>query len=102
MITLDDVKLHLRLDLEPDSEQDTQLEAMLAAAMDHVSDYLNRPVPWQDGAGNDVFPAAVRAAVLLIVGDLHENREAVVAGVTLARNPTADRLLHFHRIGLGV
>ncbi|MBV2207428.1 MAG: head-tail connector protein [Pseudomonas sp.] len=102
MITLEDVKSHLRLDLEADSELDPQLEAMLAAAMDHASQYLNRPVPWDDAEGKPVFPDSVRAAVLLIVGDLHENREGVVAGVSLARNPTVDRLLHFYRVGLGV
>ena len=42
MITLEDVKAHLRLDLEADSELDPQLEAMLATAMDHASQYLNR------------------------------------------------------------
>lgn len=102
MITLDDVKLHLRLDLEPDSELDAQLQAMLDAAMDHASQYLNRPVPWQDEDAAEVFPPSVRAAVLLIVGDLHENREGVVVGTIVARNPTVDRLLHFYRLGLGV
>lgn len=102
MITLNDVKLHLRLDLEPDSELDPQLEAMLAAAIDHASQYLNRPVPWLDEDGEEVFPASVRAWILLKVGDLHENREGVITGVSVARNPTEDRLLHFYRIGLGV
>lgn len=102
MITLEDVKAHLRLDLEADSELDPQLEAMLAAAMDHASQYLNRPVPWEDAEGELVFPDSVRAAVLLIVGDLHENREGVVTGTIVARNPTVDRLLHFYRVGLGV
>lgn len=102
MITLNDVKLHLRLDLEPGSELDPQLEAMLAAAIDHASQYLNRPVPWLDEEGEEVFPSSVRAAVLLIVGDLHENREGIITGTIVARNPTVDRLLHFYRIGLGV
>lgn len=102
MITLNDVKLHLRLDLEPDSELDPQLEAMIAAAIDHASQYLNRPVPWLDEDGELVFPSSVRAAVLLIVGDLHENREGMITGTIVARNPTVDRLLHFYRVGLGV
>ena len=48
MITLTDVKQHLRLDLNPDSETDPELQRMLDAAMDHVSQYLNRPVPWTE------------------------------------------------------
>lgn len=102
MITLNDVKLHLRLDLEPDPELDQQLQGMLDAAIDNASQYLNRPVPWLDENGEEVFPASVRAAILLIVGDLHENREGVVTGTIVARNPTVDRLLHFYRCGLGV
>jgi hypothetical protein len=103
MITLTDIKQHLRLDLNPDSETDPELQRMLDAAMDHVSQYLNRPVPWTDeSSSEDVFPASVQAAVLLIVGDLYENREAVVTGTIVARNPTVDRLLHMYRVGLGV
>ena len=49
-----------------------------------------------------MFPASVQAAVLLIVGDLYENREAVVTGTIVARNPTVDRLLHMYSVGLGV
>lgn len=102
MITLEDVKAHLRLDLEADSELDPQLEAMLAAAMDHASQYLNRPVPWEDAEGQPVFPASVRAALLLVIGDLYENREGAFVGVSRVDNPTVERLLHFHRVGLGV
>lgn len=102
LITLDEVKLHLRLDLNEDSELDPQLQAMLDAAIDHASQYLNRPIPWADDTSSDIFPASVRAAILLIVGDLHENREGLIVGTIVARNPAVDRLLHFYRLGLGV
>jgi hypothetical protein len=102
MITLPDVKAHLRLDPEPDSEIDPYLEGLLEAATDHASQYLGRPIPWEGEGSDDVFPASVRAAILLIVGDLHENREGVVTGTIVSVNPTAERLLHFYRVGLGV
>lgn len=102
IVSLEAVKAHLRLDPDPDSVVDAELEAMLAAAIDYVSNYLGRPVPWKDSQGEDVFPPSVRAAILLLVGDLHENREAVVTGTIVADNPTVHRLLHFYRVGLGV
>jgi hypothetical protein len=103
MITLTDIKQHLRLDLNPDSEADPELQRMLDAAMDHVSQYLNRPVPWTDeSSSEDVFPASVQAGVLLIVGDLYENREGATNGSVITANPTVERLLHMYRVGLGV
>ncbi|SDS03303.1 Phage gp6-like head-tail connector protein [Halopseudomonas litoralis] len=101
-ILLSDVKIHLRLDPEPDADTDRELEGMLAAAIDNASQYINRPIPWVDEQGNEVFPPSVRAAILLIVGDLHENREGIITGTIVARNPTVERLLHFYRVGLGV
>lgn len=44
------------------------------------------------GATAALVPAALRSALLLMVGDLFENREAQVAG-PLASNPTVDNLL---------
>ena len=103
MITLPDIKLHLRLDLDPDSETDPELQRLLDAAMDHASQYLNRPVPWTDDeSSEEVFPASVQAGVLLIIGDLYENREGATNGSVIAANPTVERLLHMYRIGLGV
>ena len=97
------LKWHLRLDPEPDTESDPQLEAILAAAIDHAEQYLGRPIPWSTDEASDVpVPASVRAAVLLIAADLHENREAQFVGVSVAENPAVHRLLHFYRVGLGV
>lgn len=101
--TLADLKWHLRLDAEPDTESDPQLEAILEAAVDHAEQYLGRSIPWLDENSSEVpVPPSVRAAVLLIAADLHENREAQFVGVSVADNPTAHRLLHFYRVGLGV
>lgn len=101
--TLPELKVHLRLDPEPDTENDSDLELKLAAAVDHASEYLGRPIPWMGADSSEVsVPASVRAAILLIAADLHENREAVVTGTIVADNPTVHRLLHFYRVGLGV
>lgn len=43
------------------------------------------------------LPGPLRAAVLLLLGDLYANREAVVAGSQLAENPTLDRLMFPYR-----
>jgi len=48
------------------------------------------------GAAADV-PAPIRAAALLIVGDLYRNREAA-SDVEILPNPTVDRLLSPYRI----
>lgn len=109
LIELEDIKRHLRLDLLPDSEADPELESMLDAAVDHASQLIGRSIPWHAPEGNivasepeTIFPSSVRAAILLIIGDLYENREGQVAGVTLDENPAVIRMLHFYRIGLGV
>lgn len=109
LIELQDIKRHLRLDPLPDSETDPELESMLDAAVDHASQLIGRPIPWEAAEGSAsssepelVFPPSVRAAILLIIGDLYENREGQVAGMTLEENPAVIRMLHFYRVGLGV
>tara|TARA_R110000765_G_scaffold213592_3_gene318643 strand:+ start:82 stop:426 length:345 start_codon:yes stop_codon:yes gene_type:complete len=109
LIELEDIKRHLRLDPAPDSETDPELESMLDAAVDHASQLIGRPIPWEVAEGSSsssdpdfIFPPSVRAAILLIIGDLYENREGQVAGVTLDENPAVIRMLHFYRVGLGV
>lgn len=41
------------------------------------------------------------SGILLTLGDLWENREGQIVGVTTSINQTLDRILHFHRRGLG-
>lgn len=100
VLTLDEIKAHLRLD---GSEEDAHLELLNSAAEDYATQYLGRSLPWLDDAGAALpVPGGVRAALLLVIGDLYENREGVVTGTIVAVNPTVERLLHFHRIGIGV
>jgi len=43
-------------------------------------------------------PTAVKAAILMIVGDLYENREAKITGVMQTTNPTVMMLLSSYRV----
>ena len=96
IVSLADAKTHLRVD---GSAEDGFIELLLGAAEDAVARYLNRPVPWRDTDGTETpVPAAVKVAVLLILGDLYANREASVVGATVSANPTVDRLLWPHRV----
>ena len=71
--------------------------------MSHASQYIDRPIPWTDESGELVpVPPDVKAAILLIIGDLYENREGHFVGVQVAENQTVQNLLHFHRVGLGI
>ena len=102
VLTLDEIKEHLRLDLE-DPSQDAHLTLLSSAAEDYASQYLGRSLPWQDDQGADVaVPFSVKAALLLTIADLYENREDTVVGTIVGRIGAVERLLHFHRVGLGI
>lgn len=102
VLTLEDAKLHLRLETG-DTAEDAQLQDLIDAAVDYASQFLNRPIPWAGDDGTEIpLPASVRAAILLILGDLYENREGQIVGTIRADNPAVERLLHFYRVGLGV
>ena len=56
---------------------------------------------WKDtsspqGFGESV-PQAVKSAILMLVGDLYENREAKIVGLMQSTNPTVDMLLDPYR-----
>lgn len=44
-------------------------------------------------AGYATVPGALRAALLLVLGELYANREAAIAGAVIADNPAVARLL---------
>lgn len=85
------------------SHDDGLLEDAIAAAHDHIEKYIGRPVPWTNADGEpQPVPASIKQAAKLLVGDFYNNREALIIGTIVADNPAVERLLHFHRIGLGV
>lgn len=64
-VTLEEAKLHMRVDGD---DEDTYITGLVMAAETHVSNFLGDDLP-------DPMPAPIKAAVLLLVADLYENRE---------------------------
>ena len=101
ILTLAEAKAHLYVIHDA---SDADITACISAAEDYIAQFLGRAVPWDDGAEPPVevpVPASIKQACKLLVGDYFENREAVVVGMIVAKNPTAESLLHFYRVGLG-
>ncbi|NMY56771.1 head-tail connector protein [Pseudomonas sp. WS 5051] len=86
MTTLDEAKLHLRVDHDAEDEY---LRGLILAAETHVGMYLGDTLP-------DPMPAPIKAAILLLVGDLYENRERQ-ADRTLSENTAYSMLLAPYR-----
>lgn len=88
-ITLDEAKLHLRVD---STEEDTYISGLIDAATAAAADYLGVDLSTD-------LPTPVRAAILLQVGDLYANREAQGQGTASQyfQNPTYERLLNPYR-----
>ncbi len=86
MITLDQAKLHLRVD---GTDEDLAIQAMLDASTAAARDFLNFPT------GDLSQP--VEAAILLQVGDLYANRERQGEKPYFA-NATYERLLNPYRV----
>jgi uncharacterized phage protein (predicted DNA packaging) len=89
MLTLDETKLHLRVSHD---DEDELIQAMMLAARYASADYLN--VEFE--SLNDESPSPIKAATLLMVGDLYENRESQ-SDRPFNRNPTYQNLLNPYR-----
>ena len=90
MLTLQETKLHLRVD---HNDEDALIEALMTTATAACADYLN-----MDAADLVVaVPAPVKSAALLMVAGLYENREDV-SDRQLYRNDTYYRLLNPYRV----
>lgn len=90
MLTLEETKLHLRVDSD---DEDAPIQAMIDTATAACADYLNMEVDDLDAAA----PAPVKSAALLLVGDLYLNRESQ-GGQAYHHNPTFERLLNPYRV----
>lgn len=89
MVTLEQAKLHLRVDAD---YEDASLQGMIDAATAAALDYLNL------AAFDGDMPAPVHAAILLQVGDLYENRERQNTEGAYYQNRTYERLLNPYRV----
>lgn len=102
LVSLTLAKKHLRVFHDDD---DAEIEAYLAAAEDVVTKYIDRavyasaddsppgaPPSGDDGTAIEISPA-ITAAVLLLLGDLYETREADAHDTSSAMLPRAVRAL---------
>ena len=89
LLTLDEAKLHCRID---HNDEDTLVNALIATATAAVSEYLNAEAPVDSTA-----PAPVKSAALLLVGNLYEQRESQ-SDRMLYKNPTYEALLNPYRV----
>ena len=102
VLTLDEIKTHLRIELEDDS-RNAELLSLEAAAVDHAAQFIGRSIPWLDELDAPVnVPASVKAAIKLFIADLDQHRENTVVGVTYSSRQAAESLLHFYRVGMGI
>ena len=90
MLTLEETKLHLRVDHDG---EDTAIQAMVDTATAACADFLNMEVDDLDTAA----PAPVKSAALLLVGDLYANRESQ-GERAYHQNLTFERLLNPYRV----
>ena len=91
ILTLLEAKAHLYVTHDSD---DLLITDCIEAAGDYVAQYIGQALP-------DPLPASIKQAAKLLVGDYYENREAA-SEKALAKNPAAENILHFYRVGLGV
>lgn len=102
VLTLSEIKAHLRIEANETAE-DALLNQINEAAQDYAEQYIGRPIPWTDEAGDTVTPpASIVAAIKLIAADLYENRQQRVIGASIGEIPTAQNMLHFYRINMGI
>ena len=110
-ISTDEVMQHLRAEVDDRAH----VELLLAAAEDSASQFMNRrfyadelalAAAVSDGSAGSkpmLINSSIRAACLLITGNLYANREDVVVGTISSDLPMGSRtLLTPYRIGWGV
>jgi len=81
-ITLETAKEHLRL---VDDLDDTYISMLISVAEQAVSDQINEPLSKFEVVGD--IPAPLKHAALLLIGQFYENREPVIAGVSISKIP---------------
>lgn len=99
-LALEYVKTYLRVDSDA---EDALIAAFITAAREFAERYENRMLAArsaEDVAGVDYFPISEleKAAILMFIGHLYENRETVVVGNAAVEMPLgAKRLLDMYR-----
>ena len=104
MIDLDVAKQHLRIDHDGEDEL---IQMQVEASIECASNYLNRSIIASEsdrkGLNDIVINSSIKAASLLILGALYENREnEIIGSITSSLKFGAKSLLDPYRIGMGV
>lgn len=84
-VTLEEAKLYLRVGHD---DEDALISDLIEAAREYCETYTEQV--WQ---GNAMTPKRVKQAILILVADMYENREAQIVGSIVAQNETVERLL---------
>lgn len=98
IVTREEAKLHLKVDQDV---EDTLIDLYVAAAEEYIEKYINRVIP-NKNLPTPAVPSAIKAACLLLVGDMYQNREAQIVGTIVADNPAVVRLLYPYRVNIGI
>lgn len=83
LVSLEQAKAHLRMDHDfDDSDITLKIEGASAAVLDYLKDYADSFLDSngeviEDSNGNPDVPYQVKAATLLMLGDLYANREPI-------------------------
>lgn len=85
--SLETAKEHLRVE---HNDEDALITAYIQSAESMVAELCDLPE-------KEALPAPVQSAVLLMVGDLYEHREAQIIGQQMYVNRTVDFLLSPYR-----
>lgn len=105
-VTLELAKQHLAMMHDDDDVLIQQCidaaESQCASIMnrDEIADMQPSEIPWETPSG-DVPPSVVQA-VLLYMAEFYEQRTVGVVGTIYTEIKTANALLHFHRVFLGI
>lgn len=99
IVTLQSIKDHLRV---TDTAEDALITIYANAAEEWIENFIDGDIPGTEEDSEDEIPYSIQAALLLIVGDLYENREAQITGDTINPNQTVKNLLYPYRGNLGV
>lgn len=95
-LELSEVKNHLRV---LHARDDSYIQLLTKAALESVENFIDRPFLDVFDEFGDI-PASLKAAALLMVGDMYSNRSDVV-GTIVAVNPTTQRLmLPYRKMGI--
>jgi hypothetical protein len=110
-VTLEKARKHLEVIHSADDEL---IQDCIDAAEDYAAQYMGRDgiydgQDWrrldaesESSSDPETVPASVVRAILFLTADYYEHRTQTVVGTITSKIPSAEHMLHFYRIGLGV